>query len=284
MAPTKDTFARALEGLVRKFDSDRDTYLSPGYGEAQARSHFITPFFKALGGDVENEQALPYHLCEVWEEKGETQGRPDYTFRIGGQTKFFIEAKPPSGRIDIVEHILQTKGYAWNSRVVWFAGLINFEEFLFFDATLKPDKRRSRIGEAFHLLYTEYLKDIDRLWELSKERVAAGSLNQFLQRDRKSIQYLTPVDKSFLDDLTEWRHDLAKSIYALNSGLDPRQLNDIVQRLLDRIIFLRIAEDRRVIEPRQLQDLVELWKERGGRRPIEDVVPPANLDSQGLRI
>jgi len=30
MAPTKDTFARALEGLVRKFDSDRDTYLSPG--------------------------------------------------------------------------------------------------------------------------------------------------------------------------------------------------------------------------------------------------------------
>ena len=108
-AATKESFAKALEALVRKFEADRETYLSPGYGEAQARSHFITPFFKVLGWDVENEAGVPYHLCDVWEEKGETEGRPDYTFRIGGQTKFFVEAKAPSVPLSNVAHILQTK-------------------------------------------------------------------------------------------------------------------------------------------------------------------------------
>ncbi len=282
---TKESFARALEGLVRKFEADRETYLSPGYGEAQARSHFITPFFKALGWDVENEAGVPYHLCDVWEEKGETEGRPDYTFRINGQTRFFVEAKAPSVQLDNVAHLLQTKRYAWNSREVFFAGLTDFEQFRFFDASLEPDERRPLDGEAFHLVYTEYLANIDKLWELSRERVAAASLDQFLRRDRKSIRYRVPVDKRFLDELTEWRHDLARSIYTQNPELDPRLLNEIVQRLLDRIVFIRIAEDRKVIEPRQLWDIADLWEESGGRRSIMqflvDLFATINRDFNG---
>jgi len=270
MAATKDSFAEAVERLVRKFDADRETYLSPGYPETQARTHFISPFFKALGWDVENEQGLPYHLCEVWEEKGETQGRPDYTFRLGSQTKFFVEAKAPSEELDNVQHILQTKRYAWNSRDVYFAGLTDFEAFRFFDASLEPDLRRPLVGEAFHFLYTEYLKNLDTLWELSRERVEAGSLDRFLSKDRKEIRYRVAVDKRFLDELTEWRLDLARTIHQRNASLDARLLNEIVQRLLDRIVFIRIAEDRKIIEPYQLRDLVELWEQRGGRREIMD--------------
>jgi len=268
--PTKESFAKTLDNLVKKFDADKETYLSPGYGEAQARSHFITPFFKALGWDVENEAAVPFHLCDVWEEKGETAGRPDYTFRINGETKFFVEAKAPSVSLGTAAAVLQTKAYAWNSRDVLFAGLTHFEEFRFFDASLEPDERNPLNGEAFHLQHTEYLGKVDLLWELSRERVGAGSLDQFLKRDRKSIRYRIPVDKKFLDELTEWRQELASSIHRANPELDSRGLNDVVQRLLDRIIFIRIAEDRRVIETRQLQDIVELWEQRGGKRPIMD--------------
>ncbi len=209
---TKESFATTLQALVRKFEADRDTYLSPGYGEAAVRTQFISPFFKALGWDVENEASVPYHLCDVWEEKGETAGRPDYTFRINGQTKFFVEAKAPSAPLNNVAHLLQTKRYAWNSRDIFFAGLTDFEEFLFFDASLEPDERRPLDGEAFHLQYTEYLNKLDLLWEFSRERVAAGSLDQFLRRDRQSIRYRIPVDKRFLDELTEWRRELAASI------------------------------------------------------------------------
>jgi hypothetical protein len=270
---TKESFTKTLEALVRKFDSDLQTYVSHGYGEAQARSHFITPFFKALGWDVENAAGVPYHLCEVWEEKGETQGRPDYTFRLNGQTKFFIEAKAPSASLAAPGSILQTKSYAWSSRDVLLAGLTHFEEFRFFDASLEPDERRLLDGEAFHLQYTEYVEKADLLWELSPERVAAGSLDQFLRRDRKSIRYRIPVDKRFLDELTEWRQNLASNIHRLNPGIDARGLNDIVQRLLDRIVFIRIAEERKVIESGQLRDLIELWEQRGGKVPImQDLV------------
>jgi predicted type IV restriction endonuclease len=109
---TLESFRRDLEVLVRKFDADAETYQSAGYPEAQVRNHFINPFLKALGWDVDNEAGVPYHLCEVWVETGETTGRPDYTLRLAGQTKFFIEAKAPSVGIDDETHILQAKRYA----------------------------------------------------------------------------------------------------------------------------------------------------------------------------
>jgi predicted type IV restriction endonuclease len=49
------SFKETVEKLIRRFESDRSYYLSKGYSEAQARVDFITPFFKALGWDVENE-------------------------------------------------------------------------------------------------------------------------------------------------------------------------------------------------------------------------------------
>ena len=176
----------------------------------------------------------------------------------------------PSVSLGTASAVLQTKTYAWNSRDVLFAGLTHFEEFRFFDASLEPEERNPLNGQAFHLQHTEYLEHVDLLWELSRERVAAGSLDQFLKRDRKSIRYRIPVDKKFLDELTEWRQELASSIHRSNPATDTKTLNDVVQRLLDRIIFIRIAEDRRGIESRQLQDIVELWEQRGGKRPIMD--------------
>lgn len=264
---TKDSFARVLDGLVRKYEADRDTYLSSQYNEAQTRSQFITPLLEALGWDVRNEAGVPYNLCEVLEEKGETHGRPDYTFRINGQTKFFLEAKKPSEQLH-TDGIIQTKRYAWNSRDIFFAGVCDFEQFRFFDASLRPDDKRPLDGEAFHLIYNEYSSQINKLWELSRDRVAAGSLDQFLRKDRKSLLQKIPVDKDFLENLTTWRHDLANAIHARNPEHDAHALNEIVQRLLDRIIFIRIAEDRKVIDQRQLWDIAGIWEESGGRRDI----------------
>src|SRR6185437_5411770 len=266
---TKESFARALEALVRKYEADRDTYLSSQYNEAQTRSQFITPFLEALGWDVRNEAGVQYNLCEVLEEKGETHGRPDYTLRINGQTKFFFEAKRPSALPIQRDDILQTKRYAWSGRI-YFAGICDFEQFRFFDSSLRPDEKRPLDGEAFHFIYNEYASNIDKLWELSRDRVAAGSLDQFLRKDRKSLLQRVPVDKDFLEELTKWRQDLASAIHAQNQQYDAHQLNDIVQRLLDRIVFIRIAEDRRVIDQRQLWDAVSIWEQSGGRRNIMD--------------
>jgi hypothetical protein len=54
LAASLASFRDTVEKLIRRFDSDRIHYLSKNYSEVQARVDFVTPFFKALGWDVEN--------------------------------------------------------------------------------------------------------------------------------------------------------------------------------------------------------------------------------------
>ncbi|MBZ5552714.1 MAG: N-6 DNA methylase [Acidobacteriia bacterium] len=261
-----------MQKLITKFQADREYYLSSKYLEAQARVDFVTPFFKALGWDVENEAGALHHQREVIVERGEaeTEGRPDYSFRIAGQTRFFVEAKAPCETLSTPKHILQAKGYAWNTKQVSFVILTDFEEFRFYDASIRPDERMPDEGLLLSLKYTEYLRNAEKLWEFSRERVAAGSLDAMLPRDRRTQRLRIPVDAAFLDEMTGWREDLARNVFKNNPDLTAKQLNEIVQRLLDRIVFVRIAEDRRIIEKNQLRDAVEEWRARGGKFHIFD--------------
>jgi alpha-galactosidase/6-phospho-beta-glucosidase family protein len=59
-----DTFRSDLEKLTRRFEADQQFYLSKDYLEAQARVDFVTPFFKALGCDVEQE--MDELVCELY--------------------------------------------------------------------------------------------------------------------------------------------------------------------------------------------------------------------------
>lgn len=81
---TKDSFRDELQRLVGNFSANEAELTSPGYTEMQCRTQFITPLFRALGWDIENRAGKPRREMEVWEEKGPGEGRPDYTFRIGG--------------------------------------------------------------------------------------------------------------------------------------------------------------------------------------------------------
>lgn len=271
-----DGFTQSVRSLVRNFDADKGHYLSKGYLEAQARVDFITPFFEALGWDVRNQSGLNFQDREVTVEKGEsdTTGRPDYSFRVAGQTKFFVEAKAPSEGLDHPKHILQAKKYAWNTRQVYFVVLTDFAEFRFYDASILPDERKPDEGLLLRIAYSDYLKSAEKLWEFSKVRVTAGSLDAMLPRDLRTQRLRIPVDQVFLDEMTGWRSDLARDIYKNNPKLTAKQLNEIVQRLLDRIIFIRIAEDRRIIEKRQLADAVDEWKARGGKYDISQWLRP----------
>ncbi len=264
-----NSFRERLESLISKFEKDRPHYLSKGYPEAQVRLDFLNPFFKALGWDIENKAQKPPHERDVIVELSpETTGRPDYNFRINGVTKFFVEAKAPSVALDDINHILQAKTYAWSTKEVYFVILIDFEEFKLYDASLKPNPKFPDEGLILDLKYADYLNNIDKLYELSKERVEQGSLEALLPKDTKSKRLRIPPDKSFLEDLTGWRTELAKDIHKRNPEFDVKLLNDVVQKLLDRIIFIRIAEDRRIRPDKELLEIVALWKEEGKRKPI----------------
>ncbi|MBM4129246.1 MAG: hypothetical protein FJ243_03890, partial [Nitrospira sp.] len=237
-----DSFKEKLHVLITKFEKDKIYYLSKGYLEAQVRIDFINPFFEALGWDIENKAQKPPHERDVIVELSpETTKKPDYNFRENGVTKFFVEAKSPSESLDNINHILQAKAYAWSTKEVYFVVLTDFEEFRLYDASLKPNPRFPNEGLVFGFKYTDYLNNIEKLWELSRERVLQGSLESLLPRDTKSKRLRIPPDKSFLEDLTPWRTELAKDIHKRNppipplakggeGGFDVKLLNDVVQK------------------------------------------------------
>jgi type I restriction-modification system DNA methylase subunit len=264
-----DSFKEKLQTLIQKFEKDKNHYLSKNYLEAQVRIDFINPLFKALGWDIENKAHKPPHERDVIVEiSPETTGRPDYNFRVNERTKFFVEAKAPSVALDNTHHIMQAKSYAWSTKEVYFVILTDFEEFRLYDASLKPNPQFPDEGLIYNLSYKEYLSKIEKLWELSRESVEQGSLEALIPRDTKSKRLRIPPDKTFLEDLTKWRIALAKDIHKRNPDFDVRLLNDVVQKLLDRIIFARIAEDRRIRPDRELWEIAAQWKEEGRRKSI----------------
>ncbi len=264
-----NAFKEEIKELVRKFEKDKNHYLQKGYPEAQVRIDFLNPFFDALGWDIENKAHKPPHERDVIVELSpETSLRPDYNFRINGSTKFFVEAKAPWVPLDDVNHIMQAKTYAWSTKEVSFVILTDFEQFKLFDASLKPNPKYPQEGLLFDFKCTDFSANAEKLWELSKERVTQGSLEALLPRNPKSKRLRIPPDTSFLEDLTAWRTELAKDINKRNHELDVHVLNDVVQKLLDRIIFIRIAEDRKIRPERELWELVAQWREEGKRKSM----------------
>jgi hypothetical protein len=277
----REQTAARIKSLVQKFEVNKYHYLSKDYLEEEVKIDFINPFFEALGWDVQNTQSLSPYEREVVVEKGKTTGRPDYNFRIDGQTKFFVEVKAPREPLHKIAHVLQAKSYAWNTKNVFIVLLTDFKEFRLFDATIKPDPKNPDQGLVFELTYDKYMENLDKLLLLSKEEVEKGSLDKIILKDAKSKKLRIPVDRAFLDDLTKWREELAKDIYKRNikelgyqtdeeeTKINVKILNEAVQKMLDRLIFIRIAEDRKIIEPKSLLDEVEWWKMGGKRRNLQ---------------
>jgi len=269
-APAHRPFELQLAALVEKFERYRAHYLSAAYLEAEVRADFIDLLFEALGWDLGNRAGLGPREREVEREKGDTSGRPDYTFRLDGRTVFFVEAKAPHVALDRANVVMQAKTYAWNSKQASIAVVTDFEEFRLYDATVKPDRQHPEVGLIFAHRYTEYLtpRALDDLWLLSKESVAAGSIDRLLSMSSVKQRQRLPVDQAFLDDLTEWREKLAKAAFKIDPALGVTDLNSVVQVFLDRLIFIRIAEDRGILPARGLEDIIRVWERSGKRRSL----------------
>ena len=65
------------------------------------------------------------------------------------------------------------------------------------------------------------------------------------------------MDSAFLGEIEDWRRELATNIASRNPRLSQREINFGVQRTIDRIIFLRICEDRGLERYGQLRDMLQ---------------------------
>ncbi len=256
------TAPKAISQLVEHFEQNRDALRSGRYNEAQLRQEFLNPFFAALGWDMFNEQQFSEHYKEVIHETSvEVEGAakaPDYAFRIGGVTKFFVEAKKPSINIAQAIHPAhQVRRYAWSAKLP-LAILSDFEEFAVYDCRSKPNPSdQAAVGRVLYLTYKDYIEKWDEIAAIfSKNAILKGAFDQYAQ-GVKGKRGTLEVDDAFLQEMEGWRETLARNLALRNPELENvRQLNYAVQMTIDRIVFLRICEDRGIEKEGQLKELL----------------------------
>ena len=242
--------------LIETFDRNIETYRQAPYNETQLRREFIDPFFKALGWDIDNTQGYAEAYKDVIHEDairvGGATKAPDYCFRIGGTRKFFLEAKKPSVNIkDDLAPAYQLRRYAWSAKLP-LSILTDFEELAVSDCRVRPNKTdkpsKARILYFTYDQYADHWAEIASIF--SRDAVLKGSFDKYAVSKRK--QGTAEVDAAFLAEIETWRDKLARNI-ALRNEVSSRELNFAVQRTIDRIIFLRICEDRGIEPYGQLQ-------------------------------
>jgi REP element-mobilizing transposase RayT len=247
--------------LVNNFETHHRAYLSPDYNEAQVRLEFIDPFFEALGWYVFNKSNFASAYKDVIHEDAIQMGgatkAPDYAFRIGGSRKFFAEAKKPAVNIkDAISPAYQLRRYAWSAKLP-LSILTDFEEFIVYDCRLKPSLAdKSSTGRIQLLTYRDYPTHWDEIAAVfSKQAVLKGSFDQYAE-SATGKHGTAEVDDAFLAEIERLRDLLAHNIALRNPSLGQRDLNYAVQMTIDRLIFLRICEDRGIEFYGQLQALL----------------------------
>ncbi len=249
--------------LVKDFKENKHEYTNPEiFDEENTKVKFINPFFEELGWNVRNEGLSARFREVVFEDSikvGKKTKAPDYSFRLGGERIFFVEAKKPSRDIaNDKEHAFQVRRYGWSAKLP-LCILTDFEELAIYDTTIKPDKNQSAsIGRIKYYKYTEYIEKWDEIYNIfSKEAVLSGKFDNYANNVKHDKKGTTEIDDEFLKEIEQWRLLLARNIAIRNPELSIEDLNYAVQLTIDRIIFLRIAEDRGIERYGRLYKLLE---------------------------
>lgn len=251
--------------LVDKFERNIEAYKNTSYKEEQLKQEFINPLFKALGWDVDNVSGnAPQYRDVIFEDSIKIAGgtrAPDYCFTIAGRKMFFVEAKKPSVNIDKdIKPSYQLRRYAWSAKLP-LSILTDFEELAVYDSRSRPKKTdRASVGRIKYLSYKDYVDQWDYLYNnFSKDAVLKGSFDKYAESTKKK-RGTTEVDQEFLSEIENWRVLFAKNIALRNPELTVEELNYSVQQTIDRIIFLRMCEDRGIEKYGKLRSLLDADK------------------------
>ena len=246
---SKEDALKKIESLVSRFNEQKESYKNQGYNETQTRRDFIDPFWKALGWDIDNESDRAESYREVIHEDrvkvGGATKSPDYSFRLaGGKRLFFLEAKKPGVNLkEGAESAYQVRRYGWSAGLA-ISIITSFAEFAIYDCNTKPKPTdKASNARIRYITYDNYINEFDFIWDtFARGNIEKGNLDKYTQCG-KNKKGTTTVDHDFLASLDKWRIELAKNI-ALRNAIKEDELNFVVQNTINRIVFMRIAEDR----------------------------------------
>lgn len=240
-----------IQLLVEKFKNNYSNYTTGSYNETQLRNEFLDPFFECLGWDIKNISGKPTNEREVILEESlkedtySTSKKPDYTFRLFSDRKFFLEAKKPYKKIESANDVaIQTRRYGWTAKLK-ISVQSNFEYLMIYDCSIKPEENdtytRGLIATYHYSDYVEKFEELKNL--LGRESVYSGLFDTKWENIEFNASKIS-IDSEFLNQINRWRVLLAQEIIKYKRDISDDLLNDYVQGYINSIIFLRVCEDR----------------------------------------
>lgn len=251
-----------IKNLVDHFETNYPNFKRSSYNEAQLRIDFLDPLFSAFGWDVNNSSGKSTHEREVIIEESiqvvgsEFNKKPDYTFRLNGSRKFFVEAKKPSVSIDTdPKSARQVRRYGFSAKLP-ISVLTNFEHLAIYDCSSPVDNEDKVFYSRVTLYhYKDFVEKFDEISEkIGRQSVISGKFDDYWKEISEKVEK-APVDKIFLGMINTWRLNFAKYFIEINPSIDVDKLNDLIQSYINSIIFLRICEDRELERLNTLHNL-----------------------------
>jgi type I restriction-modification system DNA methylase subunit len=268
-----------IAAVCAYYKTNRDAFFAPRMKEATVRKDLIDRFLQALGWDVWNEERAAPQFCEIlYEESLDEEGhnkKPDYTFCLRSKNpQFYAEAKKCSVNInDEPGPALQLRSYGYSSKLP-VSLLTNFESSAVYNCTIRPKaKDKASMARMAVYDYEAYADSWREIWDsYSREAVRSGAFDSKFAT--KAMRGSSQVDDDFLKDIETWRKNLALNLALRNPRLSVDDLNRAVQASIDRIIFLRMAEDRGIERYGELLRLSQA--DRVYRRFMKELCEPAD--------
>jgi REP element-mobilizing transposase RayT len=230
-----------VEEIRRLVEEFRENYALYASNESQTRQSLIDVMLESLGWDVRDPRVV---RVEPPVETKTGKKKADYIlYDDRGQPVVVIEAKAPKVKVAQDRRaIFQVLRYGWNLETVSVGVLTDFEEWEVYNTSTKPTKETGRF-RITDLCCTcdEYEERWDTLTGyFSRRAVLEGRLRAYATTTKVSLA----PDEAFLKDLERYRKLIADALVkneGLHYGWD---LSENTQRVLDRLLLLRILEDR----------------------------------------
>ncbi len=249
MSRTREDARKDLAALVAEFAELDRAALTVAESEATARS-WVEKLLAVFGWNaadprqVRQEYTIRGREVRRLEREGTSHRRPDYALLVGGERVLYIDAKRFDVAIADDEKVaFQVRSYGWSAgfRISYAC---DFEELAIWDCRFKPNPEdEPRVARVLSVPYTDYVEKFDLLWDyLARDAILDGSLQRRHPEDQRP-RGAEPLDVAFEARLSEWRVELAKSILRYGRTRDAELISGAAQRILDRIVFLRLCEE-----------------------------------------
>ena len=139
-----------IHTLVQKYEQGKEIYRTSRFNETQVRNEFLDPLFEIFGWDIRNIAGKNTNEREVLLEEplkanaASHTKKPDYTFRLFGERKFFLEAKKPCVHIEREDNpAKQVRCYGFTAGLK-ISVLSNFEHLYIYDTSYPVEQNDTR--------------------------------------------------------------------------------------------------------------------------------------------